>query len=37
MQETEATTTMSRRSKSEVVAEWRMRSISSLTSASFSI
>jgi hypothetical protein len=37
MQETEATTTTSRRSSSERVAECRMRSISSLISASFSM
>ena len=37
MHETEATTSTSRRSSSDFVAEWRIRSISSFTSASFSM
>ncbi len=37
MHETEATMITSRRSKSERVAEWRIRSISSLIVASFSM
>jgi hypothetical protein len=37
MHETEATTSTSRRSSKDLVAECRMRSISSLISASFSM
>ena len=37
MHETDATITTSRRSKSDLVVEWRIRSISSLISASFSM
>ena len=37
MQLTEATMTTSRRSASQLVALWRMRSISSLTALSFSM
>ena len=37
MHETEATTTTSRRVSSELVAEWRSRSTSSLIEESFSM
>jgi hypothetical protein len=37
MQDTEATTIVSRRVRSAAVAEWRSRSISSLMAASFSM
>ncbi len=37
MQETDATTTTSRRVSSELVAEWRSRSTSSLIEESFSM
>ncbi len=37
MQETVATTTTSRRVSSDIVAEWRSRSTSSLTDESFSM
>ena len=37
MHETEATTIMSRRSRSDEVVEWRRRSISSLIDESFSM